>query len=1002
MAFGSAIKKSNISENWLFDFYNQDSYLSFDGTNDYVDLGATTASSAIAIEGTSEDDGTGISIAFWINFPVIDVAEIIFTSHDTNSPYQGYWITKNASNYITFNWGEGSGTGGGNRESMTGDTALEADTWYFVVITSEFTYNTLSDTKIYIVNVNSTTSDGITNDGTGNVNTPAYGSGTSTIAREIFGDDGYGQFKLRNLGIWAGILATTDISVIYNSGKYYNFTEDSGNYASADVNKLKAYWQFNNAHVATDFINDQSGKIHGATYTGSELHLAFKDTSYNSNFYHGVIKNKPSIRESINLSNSRSSRSNLSLDIPDFKYKGSPISEELFGSNVYMNHDVRVYSQIDGVDTELIGTYRLSDISTDGNSVKLSLKSFHPWDNISIPQNKHLGYNVYEPVVYGNFTGAVNANTANDAYGVMGTVFPAPVLQTSSNYIWTLMPRSYVAGDNAYIHRHIEGFNAQFIPLRLHSTIFTNTSNRVDSATSTSLDDSGLNILSSRITAEHSGTWYESAFVGFITTAVTDPQFGGSVTYFDNMDNMFKWTPSNAVDDTVYASKAIDVSTQPAYYLMVQTPKKEFTLEYVHKFEARISVVDDDGSAVTASQQIQWDAFSNRFDPSADDLINQSSDANYKRYYNGSVGSGTEEYLTNSGGLAMTLTAGNNISGSSGGAMSPDNLLLKLYFQNFSGQEDHTCKIHSLKLLHANHIPIYDDNEDDQDDHEKLGEIKYFYSGGNGLQHGITGLSGTDIDEVHDAHLDLMNRFTGLDVASSPTSNIEGWSALNSAKDWKIRYWELEPVSLVKVLEKLQYEGGFIFTLRRGDLAQPEYIVIKDSYSESDIDFLNISKLDLKNVEIKPDSFSKIVTKMDVNYQKHPNPDKTKYLFLKNCENNSSKAEYVINSKENKVEVRLDAYVSPEIPAAPSSNPNDDFYTYYNNINGEVKLNISGTFVNPKYYSINVGNTVTFSDSLMYPEKAYGKAFTDVIFMITSITRSVGSIKFTAREIGSL
>ena len=63
---------------------------------------------------------------------------------------------------------------------------------------------------------------------------------------------------------------------------------------------------------------------------------------------------------------------------------------------------------------------------------------------------------------------------------------------------------------------------------------------------------------------------------------------------------------------------------------------------------------------------------------------------------------------------------------------------------------------------------------------------------------------------------------------------------------------------------------------------------------------------------------------------------------------------------------------------------------------------MSGEFVNPKYYSINVGNTVTFSNSIMYPEKAYSKAFTNVIFMITSITRSVGSIKFRAREIGSL
>ena len=166
------------------------------------------------------------------------------------------------------------------------------------------------------------------------------------------------------------------------------------------------------------------------------------------------------------------------------------------------------------------------------------------------------------------------------------------------------------------------------------------------------------------------------------------------------------------------------------------------------------------------------------------------------------------------------------------------------------------------------------------------------------------------------------------------------------------------------------------------------------------VDFADINKYDLSNIEIKPDAFSSVVTKMDINYQKHP--AESKHITLKNCENNPSKAEYVINSKENKQEVTLDAYVSPEIPAVPASNPNDDFYTYYDNINGSVKLNVSGEFVNPKYYSINVGNTVTFSNSIMYPEKAYSKAFTNVIFMITAITRSVGLIKFTAREIGSL
>ena len=119
-----------------------------------------------------------------------------------------------------------------------------------------------------------------------------------------------------------------------------------------------------------------------------------------------------------------------------------------------------------------------------------------------------------------------------------------------------------------------------------------------------------------------------------------------------------------------------------------------------------------------------------------------------------------------------------------------------------------------------------------------------------------------------------------------------------------------------------------------------------------------------------------------------------------NCSNNSTKSEYTVNTKEDVKEINLSAYVSPTIPTTPSSNPNDDFYTYYDNINGKVRLNVSANLINPKYYSINVGNLMTFSN--MYPEKAFGRAFTDVIFMVTSITRSVGSIKFTAREIGSL
>ena len=53
--------------------------------------------------------------------------------------------------------------------------------------------------------------------------------------------------------------------------------------------------------------------------SGDDLYLSFKDIIDSNNFYYGVILNKPSIRESINLTNSTSTTSSISVTIPDFK-----------------------------------------------------------------------------------------------------------------------------------------------------------------------------------------------------------------------------------------------------------------------------------------------------------------------------------------------------------------------------------------------------------------------------------------------------------------------------------------------------------------------------------------------------------------------------------------------------------------------------------------------------------------------------------------------------------
>ena len=100
----------------------------------------------------------------------------------------------------------------------------------------------------------------------------------------------------------------------------------------------------------------------------SFLGLSFYDTNVSSNFYHGAIKNKPSIRESISLEDSTAKTSNVSLSIANFKYNQDDLSAELFGgTRKYINRDVKIYIQPDDDDNLsnclLVYTGRLTDVS---------------------------------------------------------------------------------------------------------------------------------------------------------------------------------------------------------------------------------------------------------------------------------------------------------------------------------------------------------------------------------------------------------------------------------------------------------------------------------------------------------------------------------------------------------------------------------------------------------------------------------------------------------------
>lgn len=724
---------------------------------------------------------------------------------------------------------------------------------------------------------------------------------------------------------------------------------------------------------------------------GANLFLAFQDyIDSSNNFYHGVVTNNPSIRESIDLKKSKAKTSNISLTVPNFRYKGVDFSEELFGgASNYINREVQVWSVIDATVTQ-IATFRLSDVSLEDDTINISLVVHKPWDLIEFPQTQHPDYPIYEPVVYGDFTPASNANaTGENVQSAYGTVFPVSVLHSSSDSIYTLMPRDYTTSDNAFIHHYV-GFN-QFLPLRLSESVFSNEGKRVDSITSTTIDNSGLNILKSRTHKVQSGTYNGGGFDGYVTTAPSDKEPPTTLQFFSNQDNMFKRTVTGALDDSQVSTALFNDNTGESFNMILATPKKELYFDNIVKTLFRIK------TNVGTPQQFKHFVFSNEFDGINDNLIGGSG--RQRTYGNLAFNSGTGDYSTDTGAITFNDTPSNATANNL--IVAGDEILIRLTSIQSSSPPrlDNTLSIASCQLYYRSVIQEFEGDENPtglqlsaKQDNEKIQEIKTFYCGGNGLKASWSGTP--DITEIHEAHRDLLIRFAGLG-----TSNPQNWSDLDSEKDWKIRYWQLNPVQLEKELERLQYEGGFIFRYKKGKETEPQYIYISDTYNDGDITYSKtISKNDLSDINVTPDSYDSLNTQMDIEYQKHP--AERNYLIKTSAKNSTIRTKYNIDTKENIAPVKLDAYVLPEIPTSPSSNPNDDFYSYYDNISGDVKLTISASIVNPKFFNIDIGETIEFTD--MYPEKAFGKAYTDVVFMITSVSRSLGKVQFKAREIQTI
>ena len=984
--YSGASQLGNVKENWLFQLFNQDSYLQFDGTDDFIDCGTTSS----AISGITSN----ITIAFWINFPSSVIGEsindYIFMSNSIADYFTGFQIYKDSADKISILI---SDAGNDNDYKRIKGDAVSADTWYFVAITSDLdgSFNTTSNTTI-LYNNSGTTETAAGSSWSASKSVGYSGSGKTLFGKFLLPDpDGYAEFRLKNFAIWNVQLDSDNLTAIYNSGNFLSLDEDSGNYNQSS--NLKAYWEFNNGE---NFAQDLTGNITTGTITGAKykgfLPLAYRDTTVDNVFYHGVVKSSATIRNSIDVLKSKSKTSNISLSVINSKYQGTDLSKELFlGSNNYYNRTVRVFSQLNSMSTleECLQLYhgRLETIKHNDNSINLSVVSKSPWDNKVVPNVKSPNGNLF-PISYGNFVKNTSA-FGSEAYaeGFKKQVFPVEIDEWGFSY--KCLFHKDIGSTDTTLHYYEEAVDA-FLPLA--------NSNDAESygngyIVKTKWDLKRHFKFKAIGTPIRSTGWDSTNQIVFGFDGVTDETSSSTPSTFALAD--FTKTADSSVNlriDVQYDVPAFDDQFD------------SFSASQKNGLEIQIRFLVDDFYATKGYNEAHaTNSFTihdnSRFGGSS---IPNSSD---------SISDGQEIFSHN----AITAVSEGTESNVSEQTITHDLLPHLELYANTSGQYEDgmwlrfkrtaikpadttppgqisittkaTLKLYDVRFKTTLRVRNFNSTQEGM---SRIRDVKKLYSGADGLN---ASWDGDAIDEGHDAHRDLLIRYAGM-----PTIEPENWSDLdNDRTTWYIKYWLHEEMPLIKLLEKLQYEFGFIHMINPSN-GKSKYVWIhgtgtNNAFRAEDV-VATLKNSDISSLNISTTPVKEIVTKSIINTFKHP--AKGTYLREVTAINSEPRKKYNIKSKENTSTINLDALFP--IPAGTiATDKQDDFYSYYSQANADVKKLIDCEIVNiQKGYTLEVGDIIKFDDMIVEP---FGSDWNNY-YMIVSISRSAGKIKITAREVG--
>ena len=286
-----------------------------------------------------------------------------------------------------------------------------------------------------------------------------------------------------------------------------------------------------------------------------------------------------------------------------------------------------------------------------------------------------------------------------------------------------------------------------------------------------------------------------------------------------------------------------------------------------------------------------------------------------------------------------------------------------------------TCKFYDINILMQTEI----DNSDEGDIERDIQEIDKVYIGVNGTKQSWN--ASVPAIKPHEIHRDLLWRECGI------TDTPQGWTDVVVQRAlFKSHYWLSEETDFEKELEKLQFEGAFIY--RYNSQGQLTYLVLKQSYTAGDVK-ATIDPDDISDIKSSTTQISSLINTIKFNYLKNP---ATGRLSEEYTQFNPESREYFNMTNFEKVyQKNLDCLVDYTAVTALAN--------HINLVAGRIRILVDITIINPSLYGLEIGDIVQLSSLEEHIVGQYASLNT-YYFMVVKINRTLNKgVKMKLREI---